>query len=82
LSVEHGAPEVAAVASMPPHTIDHGPVLSLDTQAEDDVLTFQRPGDEVDAKEQSVGRGGPACIQETRLICISVDHQLEGGRAS
>jgi hypothetical protein len=39
-------------------------------------------GDEVGAEEHSIARGGPTCVQAIRLIRISVDRQLGGGRAS
>jgi hypothetical protein len=63
------------------HTIGHGPILGLGTRAGDDVLMLRRPGDEVGAEEHSVARGGLACVRATRLLRISVDCQLEGGRA-
>jgi hypothetical protein len=50
--------------------------------AGDNVLTLQRPGDEVGAEEHSVAQGGPACIRATHPIYISVDRQLRGSRAS
>jgi hypothetical protein len=43
---------------------------------------LQKPEDEVGAEEHGVARGGPACVRATRLICISADRQLRGGRAS
>jgi hypothetical protein len=42
---------------------------------------IRRLGDEVDAEERSVARGGPTCVWATCPIRISVDRQLGGGRA-
>jgi hypothetical protein len=64
------------------HAIGHGAVLGLSTQAGYDVLMLRRLGDEVGAEENSVARGGLACVWVSHPICISVDHQLGGGRVS
>jgi hypothetical protein len=64
------------------HAIGHGPVLGLSTRVGDNVLTLRRLGDEVDAEEHHVARGGPACVWATCPVHISIDCQLEGGRAS
>jgi hypothetical protein len=36
----------------------------------------------VGTEEYSIARGGPTCVRATHPICISVERQLRGGRAS
>jgi hypothetical protein len=65
------------------HAVGHDAILSLGARSGDDVLALGGPGDKIVAEEHNVARGGPACIQVTRLVHICVDRQLgRGGEAS
>jgi hypothetical protein len=61
------------------YVIGHVVILSLSTQAGDDVLALGGPRDEVVIEEHSIARGGSTCIRATRPVRICVDHQLKGG---
>ena len=57
------------------NSISHNAIFDLNTRPEDSVLRLGRPRDEVVTKECSIARGGPARIQASSPISISV-HQL------
>jgi hypothetical protein len=58
------------------HAVGHGAVLRLSARAGDDILTLQRPGDEIVAQEHHVARSGIVGVGTTGPVNISVDDDV------
>jgi hypothetical protein len=58
------------------HAVGHDAVHRLSARMGDDVLTLRGPGDEVVAQEHCVARSGPASVETTGPVSISVDDEV------
>jgi hypothetical protein len=58
------------------HTIDHGAVLRLGTQARDDGMALRGPRDVVVTQEHRIARDGLVSVRTTRPVSVSVDNEL------